>query len=200
MQRRLTTAAALSAVLLLGACTEKISPPPPLPSYPKIPSDSPTASPQPSPAASDQKHADLLAVQDLYKAEFADENSVLKQGGADRLPESIGRRTSGPYKKFVLNTFRDAKRKGTHLVTPGKIFGVEMGTWTSAKVTFKACEDYSHVKTLDRHGKNTTKTPGPKVVQTYEVIKRDGAWRINDASGKPIEDHQSAPCDGKWYS
>lgn len=201
MHRRLIAATTLCATLLLAACTQQApQPPPPPPSGPKMPSDPPpSATPSPTPSPNSKEHADLLHIQDLYKTEFAAETRVLMQGGATTLPPAIKNRTWGAYQQSVLESFKEQKASGQRVITGGRIVGVAMGKWTPEVVKFQACEDYTHVKSVDRKGHPVGK-PGARVVQTYEVVKEHGSWRFDSSTGKAVKDFKNAPCDGKWYS
>jgi hypothetical protein len=199
MHRRLAAATALCATLLLGACTPDAPQPPPQPSSgPTEPSASSSPTPT-SPSPTTSEHADLLEVQELYKAEFADEISVLKAGGSNALPPAILNRTSGVYRKVVLSSFREQKKKHQRMVAGPKLLGVAMGKWTPTKVKFRACVDFTTVETVDKNGHKITTKPGSRVVQTYMVLKRHQQWRINSASGKAVNDFTSAACNGRWY-
>lgn len=200
MHRRLIAATTLCATLLLAACTQQApQPPPPPPSGPKMPSDPPpSATPSPTPSPNSKEHADLLHIQALFKAEFADEAKVLMAGGTSKLPPAIKRQTSGAYQTIVLNSFREQKKKGERLVVPGRVVGVAMGKWSPNLVKFQACQDYSHAKSVDKSGK--TVVGGAHVVQTYEVRRSHGQWRIDSAYGKAVKNFANTRCNGKWYS
>lgn len=201
MHRRLAAAVALSATLLLSACTDD-APQPPRPSQgPKMPSDSPSSSSMAtSTSPRPTKHADLLKVQALYKTEFAEETKVLKAGGANKLPPTIRQQTTDPYQHSVLESFRAQKKEGGRLVVGGKIVGVAMGKWTPTEVTFQACEDYTNVKSVDKHGNIEQNGPGVRTVQKYLVVKIQNSWRIKDAHNKDVKDFTHSPCNGTWYS
>jgi hypothetical protein len=200
MHRRLAAATALCATLLLGACTPDAPQPPPQPSSgPTEPSASSSPTPT-SPSPTTSEHADLLEVQELYKAEFAAENEVLKQGGATSLPSDIRARTTGTYQRDVLAVLRNEKKRGEHLVVPGKLRGIKMRRWAPSKVVFDACEDFSGLKSADKDGHIVHRPPGTRGVQTVTVIMRDGRWRIAYADAKVVKNFRGSGCDGKWYS
>lgn len=203
MHRRLIAATTLCATLLLAACTQQApQPPPPPPSGPKMPSDPPPSSaPQSaSPSPNAQEHADLLEIQSLYKAQFAEQIRVLKEGGADQLPADMRKRTTGIYQRDVLESFRESKKTGRRMTVGGKLLGIAMDTWTPSKVTFHSCEDYSGVESVDKYGHPITGKPGVRTIQKFTVVKQDGRWLLAASDGRTVTDFQGAACNGKWYS
>ena len=200
MHRRLAAATALGATLLLGACTpDAPQPPPPPSSGPPEPSasSSPTHA---SPSPTTSQHEDLLEAQRLYRAEFRDEIQVIQDGGATALPPAIRNRTTGIYRSDLLRDFRSQKMSGDRQIVSGKLVGIAAGRWTSSKVTIKSCEDYSKVRSVDRHGKPIDRAPGPKVVQTVTFVKHHDVWLISAADPAVVQDFHGTPCNRKWIS
>jgi hypothetical protein len=200
MHRRLAEATALCATLLLGACTPDAPQPPPQPSSgPTEPSASSSPTPT-SPSPTTSEHADLLEVQELYKAEFAAENEVLKRGGANSLPADIRDRTTGIYRRVLLHSFRSEKAAGRRQTVTGELLGIANARWTSSLVTFKSCEDYSRVRWVGTQGKPIRRKPGVRVVQTVRVVKHSKTWLIAAATPTVVKDFRDAPCNGRWLS
>jgi len=136
----------------------------------------------------------------LYKAQFAEQITVLKHGGADELPADMRKRTTGSYGREVLASFRDSKKTGRRMTVGGKLLGIEMGTWTPTKVTFHSCEDYSGVRSVDKSGNPITGKQGVRTIQKFTVVKQHGRWLLAFSDSRIVKGFRGAACNGKWYS
>jgi hypothetical protein len=197
MHRRLAAAATICATLLLAACTEQAPQPPPPPTPgPTMPSDPPTsATPSPSPK-SDPEAADRAAVENAYRAEFAEVNRLEIAGGATKPTPTLRATASGQNLEHLMTFLKNDHKLGTRQVNSGRLAGVVAGSGTATRRELTACEDYSRVK-WSRHGKPLNPGGPRRVVQRATAIKgKDGKWRIDLVRSTAVKSFPDSVCRG----
>ena len=122
---------------------------------------------------------DFASAEATYRASVAEQNSLYAIGGASKATTEIRRTASGSYLELIVTSLRTLKTNGWYAKGEPKISKLSPTLWRENAVTLVACEDASAVKLIDKSGKDVTPAGDRLFVQTLQVLRSDGIWRVD---------------------
>jgi hypothetical protein len=187
-------AVALGAVAtgcaLLAACTP--SPPPAATPSPSGTSATPSAPPTESDIER-RMRLDYEAAEKAYRATIA-EHDRLTASAEPEVSAALKATVTGTYLRIARMGLRKVHDSGWKSVGRSEIVGVSRAGWKANDIHLISCEDYSHLRFVDRGGHDVTPKGPRRYVQDLTVIKTPGGWKMSDVSSTVVESFESSPC------
>lgn len=183
---------ALAACLIVGvtACTQEgvAAPPAPPPATATV-SPTPTEDPQYR-----QRHQDMADAEHAYLAAFAEQYRLYLAGGATKPTKVLTDNTTGQYLKFTMENLRSAKKRGWHASQPAKAKVGATSGWSEKEIDLTACEDSRRSRVLDKHGNDVTPKGSRMFVQSLQVRKIGGRWKVADTTSERVTTFENTVC------
>ena len=162
----------------------------------------PASAPSPTPVATTpaesqierQMRLDYEAAEKAYRANIAEQDRLAQEGGVDRASASLKATAEGEYLSAAIASLAYIKKKGWHGVGNTTVLGVVDAGWRDKRVRLISCEDGSLLRLLDDSGANMTPRGESRFVQSLNVVRRSGRWRVSSFESKSVSNFEGESC------
>lgn len=187
MRRCKCVAVVTLVVMLAYGCMADAQDPPPSPT-PQV-----SITPRPESTAEARERADFEKADTAYRTNVK-VLFELAAGDGKEAAKRLSATATGDYLAFQLKGLREAEKDGRRLTSPTNVVGTRFVSSNKDLVKMVACEDNSEVRILDMNGKDITPDRSRNYVQTLQVVRKSGAWRVSAATSMVVENFEDQAC------